>query len=303
MSDIPEVSVVVRGADRPRHLEALSNARWDGLEGAWAKFDWARKQAKALEAEVTRDKHTMTLTRHPKLYPTKQPNVFVGFYVITSMSPTSPEWGYRLGDIGHNLRCCLDYAAWQLAILDSGGQPFRHTQFPICNDDEAFEKFEWHLKSLTPDHVTFLKAAQPYHAVRAVFEDGESPEPLEGVIGLVVLRELNDRDKHQVPTLTMSVTSDRRQPRITRFQGCSRAVIAHINPNITLEPGTPILQVMVWDPDFSTLDVEVDYNPSLDVVMPEGEALPATIFLIFQAVENVLRSTQDLLLAPPLGLA
>jgi hypothetical protein len=303
MAEVPEVKVNLTRSHRPRYLEASMHERWDGLKGAWAKFHWARQHADSLEAEVTSDTNTMTLTRHPRLYPTKQPNVFVGFYVIDTMPLAPPEWGYRFGDIVHNLRCCLDYVAWQFAILDSGGDPFGLTQFAICNDDGAFKKFQWHLKSLTPDHVAFVEACQPYHAWEAFRAGRGSADALQEFIGLLPLREINDRDKHQVPTLTQSVTSERSQPALTNIRGCSRAEVAHIQPNVTLEPGTPILQVMVWDPDFDTLDMDVDYKPSLDVVTPTGESLPAVIALMFQAVENVLHGAEAHLLGPPLGLA
>lgn len=277
------------------------NTRWDGLKGAWAKFDWAREHADALRAEILADTNTLTLTREEELYATDQPNVFVSHYIISEMPHAPREWGFRLGDIVHNLRCCLDYVGWQLAIYDSLGEPFRLTQFAICNDSDAFKAFQWHLKSLTDDHIAFVERCQPYKGLDGLKDGGD--ERLLPLVTLALLRDLNDGDKHQVPVVTLSVTSERGSLGLTNVVGCSRAEVVQIDSGTTLEPGTPILRVIIWNPDFSILDMDVEYHPSFDVVIAEGEPLPAVLMLMQQAVKDVMKGAETLLFGPPLGLA
>lgn len=101
-----------------------------------------------------------------------------------------------LGDTVHNLRSALDRLAYQLALLNTGGnlQKPDRIQFPICDSIEAFTgaKRNW-LGEIDPEHVAIMERFQGYHRVDGGQAIGPYFHPLSK------LRDLTNVDKHRLP--------------------------------------------------------------------------------------------------------
>ncbi|NOT28088.1 MAG: hypothetical protein HOP16_18550 [Acidobacteria bacterium] len=99
------------------------------LKGAHAKLRRAHEHRNALDASVSSfftDHAYRVSVEHPadKLYVLR---------VTEAHEIPSEDWALLIGDCVHNIRCCLDYIARELAGADPAD---RETQFPI-SDNEA----------------------------------------------------------------------------------------------------------------------------------------------------------------------
>lgn len=173
----------------------------------------------------------------------------------------SREFGLLIGDCVHNLRSCLDYLAWQLALLETEDPPIT-TEFPIFADRDRFESRErgggrHKIRCLAADAQAVVERLQPYNG---------SKNPRADV--LWKLHQLSRIDKHRflpvgVMTLTYSAVSytvaGRHLNTMAWWQGVTEdsAVVARI------DDADPM-------PD---ADVDVEANLALDVAFAEGENL------------------------------
>jgi hypothetical protein len=121
----------------------------------------------------------------------------VGLYhLVCRDTPILPsdEWATLIGDCVHNLRSALDYLAWELAgsNLDD-----RQIMFPICDTPEQWERFcKSRGTNLRPTILEKLKELQPF-----------TQDPNGGIAVLSVIRDLDNRDKHQLLTVTAAAQS------------------------------------------------------------------------------------------------
>lgn len=90
-----------------------------------------------------------------------------------------------LGDAIHNLRCALDYLAYELVeeSSDSSAVPARDRQFPICTSPSDFNSAT--KKAGLVPHRELLRPYQPFPAL----SDNQ---------WLLCLRALSNRDKHRM---------------------------------------------------------------------------------------------------------
>jgi hypothetical protein len=106
--------------------------------------------------------------------------------------PDLDWWGTRIGDCLFNLRSCLDNAIYGLAIAKSNTDPppgERVLAFPIGHCPDNFTSQLWRLDKLrgVPGLVTKIEDLQPYRRPNPTYAPA-----------LLLLRDLNDRDKHRV---------------------------------------------------------------------------------------------------------
>ena len=79
--------------------------------------------------------------------------------------PIPAEMSLLIGEILYNLRGCLDYLVYQLAILDSGSEQ-NGTQFPIEDSQNGFRgRRKSYLKFVNDSHVASIERLQPYNGV------------------------------------------------------------------------------------------------------------------------------------------
>ena len=97
------------------------------------------------------------------------------------------------GDIVHNLRCVLDYLAWDL-VEANNGVPTRHTLFPILlNRPSKRLQIDGDVSSAA---LAEIESLQPYHA-------GHPSRAARTMLGM--LRELSNVDKHRYLPLSSSL--------------------------------------------------------------------------------------------------
>jgi hypothetical protein len=106
--------------------------------------------------------------------------------------PPLDDWGYMFGDAVHNLRAALDNSlvniATQSGITDE--KKLRQLQFPIAANLKEWKENASRVKELPQHFQDAILKAQPFSSGP---DEKASPDDL-----LVVLRDLNNEDKHRV---------------------------------------------------------------------------------------------------------
>lgn len=124
-----------------------------------------------------------------KIIPNRQPpeihedgRVAVYSDVIDLGEPISDDqWAIRLGEAVYNIRACLDYLVYELALLDSGTEQ-NGTQFLIESKPKNFEsKKGSYLWGLSAEHFSKIEDLQPFN----------------GGSLLAQLADLSNPDKHR----------------------------------------------------------------------------------------------------------
>lgn len=167
---------------------------------------------KGVELKVDRaNEHVNLLDREMVVWNEKNPSpVRLGFkddpsprlipIVVEAVDQPEPRMGIIIGDVLHNLRCALDYIAFQLVA--HGGDPkkletdaIKHVKFPIvvgptrrgkAPADYLSDGLRNWLPGIRPVHKTIVRRHQPY--VR-----GQSAETHP----LALLQKLSNTDKHR----------------------------------------------------------------------------------------------------------
>jgi hypothetical protein len=123
-----------------------------------------------------------------------------GFRVVLEPFDEEPrvdQWGLTVGDWAHNLRSALDNLAYALARLhcDPPADPYS-VAFPIFTERTAFERRSRRaLDQMPADAADLITALQPFSRY-----DRPEDEPADND-AMVVLRGLNNSDKHRVPSV------------------------------------------------------------------------------------------------------
>jgi hypothetical protein len=159
-----------------------------------------------------------------------------------SEPPPKDHWGLLIGECCHNLRSALDNLAFALARLkcDPPDKP-KDIAFPIFEDESKFENSSRKgLKQMQPDAASLIQRLQPFQVSRP----GASLTP--NTERLVLLRELNNADKHSVPKVIVFPIIETRHAVTIKFSSHDdlqanepAAMIAHHDP---LEPGSVLLE-------------------------------------------------------------
>jgi hypothetical protein len=130
----------------------------------------------------------------------------ISLQTVPDLSRAVEEISVRVGDIAHNLRSALDHLVWQLACLNTNGNPLwpRRIQFPIEDDPAKFQsrctpgtqRNAW-LGEVDPTYHTIIERFQPYHGMDNF--NGPSQQWWSGYVHeLALLRDLSDLDKHRL---------------------------------------------------------------------------------------------------------
>jgi hypothetical protein len=163
------------------------------LEGVQSKIDRALEHIKSLQ-----DKSASFLEGQP--YDIAQKPQADGWErAIFHVQREPPlELGVIAGDFAHNLRSGLDHLIYQLAVLDTGGDPPNRTGFPIFEDEGAYRRpgrinrpsyRDLLLAGINEAHRALVDAEQPY-ADRVLSDSSTHP--------LAALRRFSNTDKHRL---------------------------------------------------------------------------------------------------------
>jgi hypothetical protein len=82
----------------------------------------------------------------------------IGDYTFTIEKPRVPnrEWGVLIGEVVHNLRSALDQAAYA-----ASSKPSRDTKFPICRNEEEWDKWSSSMVYGIPDEAVAITSYGP----------------------------------------------------------------------------------------------------------------------------------------------
>lgn len=124
--------------------------------------------------------------------------IFKGF---TKPAPLD-EWGLLTGECIHNIRSSLDNLAFALARLrcDPPDNPNK-ISFPIYKDQAFFLKNgRRNIDQLPADAALLIEKIQPFQRYSSGQGDSPDKDPL------TLLQELNNADKHQIPSIVFLAT-------------------------------------------------------------------------------------------------
>jgi hypothetical protein len=155
------------------------------LEDCRAKIRRAQHHLDTLKSDIG------TFFRdHPYRVVIEHEEIFTNAYIARlNEPPTIPadDWSVVIGDCVHNIRCSLDYIAWQFAGADPND---KETLFPIFDTEAGWiARGKNRIKRLPPEARTFIESLQPFKHARPQME------ALNG------LRILDDADKHKLLTV------------------------------------------------------------------------------------------------------
>jgi hypothetical protein len=112
--------------------------------------------------------------------------------VVALGDAATGHWALLVGDCVHNLRCALDYLAWELAGANLLGT---FTQFPIYESEAGWagRRAQGRIAKISEPARAFIRLTQPF-----LFQNPT-------LASMNVLRLLDDRDKHKLLTVVLSV--------------------------------------------------------------------------------------------------
>lgn len=173
------------------------------LDGALAKVAWAQRHLHELEAEIAQAPGYLDSIGFAQEFHADTSTIEV---TLQGIQELPVAWSLLAADYVQNLRCALNYLAWELSRwnLERQGlqrEPNAQTQFPICTHPRQFDA--WRLPDVHPDHVARIEKLQPNGADHLM----EMPDvmlrnfPVEvmaqrHVLGILV--ELTNQDKHRL---------------------------------------------------------------------------------------------------------
>jgi hypothetical protein len=153
------------------------------LDGVRFKIERAKRHLIDLDLEVEK-----FLATHPLRIDTNEIDPETGdtlAKVVVKRQPP-PILGLIVGDLVHNLRTALDYAAWQLVDCNDG-RPGRHTQYPISMTQDDFEdNGRARLRGAAEAAIRAVSLHQPFRIATPRMHP------------LAVLSALDNRDKHRL---------------------------------------------------------------------------------------------------------
>ncbi len=155
-----------------------------------AKIERARGHDDSLQAIIT----PAVLGDEPNLVQLSAKLDTQSGYHVFRVAAIQEDWrlrvGVLLGDIIHNLRSALDYLYWQLYCtyvrIPQSHREAQTVQFPIEDARQQLANKRVHVRNIPPRQWAVIEDAQPYQGT----DDSRR--------ALKALRELSNRDKHQV---------------------------------------------------------------------------------------------------------
>jgi hypothetical protein len=208
-------------------------------------------------------------------------------YHIFRLAAIPEDWrlevGVILGDAVHNLRSALDYLFWQLYCcyiqVPQSRAEAKRVQFPIEDSSQRLANKRVHFNKIPPAHWAVIDSAQPY------------PGRNDPGRAIGALRDLSDRDKHQVlnPLLlsTNVLTFDDERVPFDRATGPLRIP----KPPRRLEIGTEVVRVP-FPPDVDA-EMEMAGYVAPDVRLAELDTgIIRGVDIMLQAVRFVVESIE-----------
>jgi hypothetical protein len=165
-----------------------------------------------------------------------------------SAPPPTIEWGLQVGECAHNIRSSLDNLAFALARLreDPPKRP-NAIAFPIYREREKFEQNgRRNLDQLPPEAAKLIERIQPFQRDGGETEGAAEQDPL------LYLQELNNTDKHRVPSVVLIAPENLGHEHEVEFRSEAEAAL-NAPPNVTawsgpLSPGVVLFEMKTKHP-------------------------------------------------------
>jgi hypothetical protein len=245
----------------------------DGSIGARAKLARSIEHAGELRNLYESARLKISITRERDLEPTDDPEVFLSNWRISEMDGIPSRWSCVAGDAIHNLRSTLDHLAWQLVLLDSGGDPYWNTSWPITSSPERFEeRVADVLRDLERERLAFVRERQPWFA--------------EEFKALEWLGPLDNLDKHRLLLRMATSTTEDTFARIVSLSGCESAHV-EVLFGVPVRLGDWLVRVRVRNPT-EEFDYLLGYEFAPTVVFDGGPIASRAINRARIAVERVI---------------
>jgi hypothetical protein len=118
------------------------------------------------------------------------------------------EFGVRIGEIAHDLRCALDYIVWELSVKEQRTRPPAVIPFPSQWTD--WTKLQFPVRENNGGWKTALKNGQLWAIDQNLVTDFEGLQPYSGgknyhTSDLWILQQLWNSDKHRTVTVVANV--------------------------------------------------------------------------------------------------
>lgn len=123
---------------------------------AWQSLGWADSEAEALKTEIDDFRQRKPYTIEAEGYPDNSG----GEIVLSIRDRPSVLWARRFGDIITYLRAALNYATYQIALIDCPGEAHR-VEFPIFNDPGTFQQ-QNRIGNFAQQRFAIIESVQPY---------------------------------------------------------------------------------------------------------------------------------------------
>lgn len=135
------------------------------LDGAYTRVKRAREHFESVQQEwMSMAEATKLITLSSRFdRDTSKIEVF-----IAAVPELNQQWALEISEMLFNLRCALDYLAWELAnwnLRAKGEQrdPSNATQYPIAVSEARLNPAQ--VKDLDPKHAAVIKWLQPYSPI------------------------------------------------------------------------------------------------------------------------------------------
>lgn len=262
------------------------------LNGVWAKMERAKEHRDALQSYIA---ETFAIEENrprlgAKFDPERGRNVlYVSF--VPDLRDVFLRSSILLGDSLQALRTALDHLVYQLAVRHKGVRRERELEFPITELPGEWKTARRRsLSQIRPADRTVIEGYQGYHRIDERLAVGLYFHPL------VMLRDLNDRDKHRllntviVPTNSIEITTE---PGYTIMFTGILDLIQDTLTGVTIEEATPVElgTVVASSSTTSPLQAEVDMvgYVSPQIALADGRPVVAVLDKIAGVVVRVIR--------------
>jgi hypothetical protein len=245
------------------------------LAGPTAKLEWARYRLGQLSDEIAR---LMDVAPHQV---THEVNGQMGEYGIVWDPPTlHGHFGLRVGEVAYNLRSALDVLVWALsANPETISRP--RPGFPIMTCKSDFDGLGLRMiRGMTDAAQRLVRDHQPYNRGDRADEDP-----------LAVLSELNNADKHRVPTAVILGMEIDTEPIERLFaENPSRFESDHfvVPRGRFLKPGEYVARFRLRDPA-DKLNVHVEPSAAVDIAFEDRTPVLSQLAEMGVRVEGVIR--------------
>lgn len=232
--------LAARSGAAGRHNSEVESSSADGAAWALAKIGRARQHSHELQSRIA----GWAATANPRPLTSLAEDRLSWEVRLSAFDPPSlGEWALILGDAIHNLRSALDVLVWAHADHPAlSSAEAKSIAFPIWIDESSWKANAARVLRTVPDEmVERIRDCQPF----------QRPTEERQKDGLLLLSELDNRDKHRLALVT--TVEPQAAEWMHGIEFADDGASARVPPNVTihsiaLEPSALLLSGATVDP-------------------------------------------------------